>query len=397
MWRHKPGGNSLLAGFLGGGNVGDEALVDAFCYSLADGASGHHSITIISGSPEVTRTMIKTESVTLLKGLYPGPTMTIKELAATIYHFAKTDRLVFIGGGIIQDVHGLNLLTHSVFYGQLARLFNRPAVAIGVGAGPIRTKEGRLLAKVWADSLSLAYARDSDSFDLLRRLSEDKEIIRHGTDSSFLLPASHRGPKTNTIGLCLRKWKSLQDGAVLELIDTLSQKNYNLTYLCFEPDDVDYLRNLGIDEKEIVRPTSVEAAIRHIENLDGIVSMRLHGNLFAMQAGTPFCALAYDPKVSNVLSELGFGARVFKMDFDPSEVVETLLSVDVNADQGVDWARQTARKMAQESLTIAEPRKCSLAGKVEALSKVLAIALQKIIFRKVLYYKSRLIVRLYNP
>jgi polysaccharide pyruvyl transferase WcaK-like protein len=91
------------------------------------------------------------------------------------------------------------------------------------------------------------------------------------------------------------------------------------------------------------RPKTIQAAVRQYADLEVLITSRMHAAIFAMAVGTPAIAVAYEPKVRGVMSDIGVRDRVVPADStlsaaallalvqtlrDPAERLKTLAVFD---------------------------------------------------------------------
>ena len=72
------------------------------------------------------------------------------------------------------------------------------------------------------------------------------------------------------------------------------------------------------------RPDTLAAAVRQYADLDVLITSRMHAAIFAMAVGTPAIAVAYEPKVGGVMTDLGLADRVIPADatLSASDVID---------------------------------------------------------------------------
>lgn len=322
----------LLVGYVGGINVGDEAIAGVVAKTLIDKYNA--KIAIVSGQPKLTASYLNLECE-VIKGFYPGPQIRIKEYFQLITAVRNTDIIMFAGGGILQDVHSASLLTHCSLFALLGRIYNKKVVALGTGVGPINSKKGQSLGSLFLQNIDFMFVRDQFSFDVVEeKFNKHLNKIRLGSDSIFLLPPNIDSlgfRPTKKIGLCYRNWSDLDFYNLENIVSEIISNEKTPIFIAYEKDDIILYNKLAekFYDKIILRDCStLKEDLEQIRALDGLISMRLHASLFAIKHQVPFVAISYDPKIENVISKAGFSNQVFNLNENPSRLIEGLSKTD---------------------------------------------------------------------
>src|SRR5688500_901706 len=161
----------LIAGYYGARNLGDEAILGALLQGLAGAPA---TVTVLSHDPAATAST-------------HGVAACGWDTAALVAAVADAEVVVLGGGGLLQDYWGSR--TEDLFgrrqgglaaYASvplLARALGKPAMLYAVGVGPLRTAEGRELARTAAAAVDVATVRDEESRDLLAAIGVDGETV----------------------------------------------------------------------------------------------------------------------------------------------------------------------------------------------------------------------------
>ncbi len=324
---------ALLVGYIGGINVGDEAIAGALAISLKQHFNA--DVTIISGQPKETSAYLAL-NINVLKGIYPGKTISFHEYKNMVKAVKQSDVIVFVGGGILQDVHSTSLLFHCCTMALLGQFFGKKNIAIGVGAGPISSEKGKSIASTLLKNMDRMLVRDQQSYDYIKReYLESIGKISKGSDSIFLLKEklkSNKKNKSGRIGLCFRSWPQLNISNLLNLTKQLIKAGKIPVFLAYEKSDLklyEVLSEKFQDNISLLEPTSLDSDLQKIRDLDGLISMRLHANLFAIMCNTPFVALSYDEKVTNVISQAGYPNQVLSISTSPKLILNRLDDFDI--------------------------------------------------------------------
>ncbi len=316
----------LICGYYGHGNVGDEAILDVLLEDISRAFDDPH-VTVVSGRPNQIRKERGLDAIDL------------RDTESIIGAAAQSDLMVLGGGGLFQDLSGAprdTLLLPSHWglgyyagFGILAGLVGTPLAIYGAGAGPLDTEDGRILTAAAFESATLATVRDRASLDLLTAIGVPEGHVTLAADPAFRLePANRAEPRRGTIGVSVRPWgrgewmESLAHG-----LDALSEQlDADIEFLPFQSSALDHENDAAIaagvagqmTHKERTRvlqaaPTAAEMAGR-FSAYDLVIGMRLHSVVFAMAARVPVIAMAYRPKVRNLMTDAGLGEYVMELD-----------------------------------------------------------------------------------
>ena len=321
---------ALLVGYIGGINVGDEAISGAVAITLQQYFDA--DVSIISGQPLSTANYLAL-NIPFIKGIYPGTSITSSQYMNMFKSVKNTDVIVFVGGGILQDVHSTKLLSHCCTMAVLGRLLGKKNIAIGIGAGPISTGEGKFIAATLLKNIDSMVVRDQYSYDYINQhFHESIAKISTGSDSIFLLNKKYQSDttirtKSAKIGLCFRCWPQLNIENVINLTEKILAQGNTPVFLAYEHSDLTLFQVLADKFKTqiLLSPANgFDSDLAQIRELDGLISMRLHANLFAIMSQTPFVALSYDEKVNHVISKAGYPEQVLPIFADAEQVLTQL-------------------------------------------------------------------------
>ena len=275
----------LLSGYYGFGNLGDEAILAALVGHLHDRG---HRVEVLSADPVGTRARHAVPACHRLRGL--------------AWALGRSDALVSGGGGLLQDATSRRSLLYYLGVLRAARAVGLRTVVYGQSVGPLSAWGRRAVARA-LDGLPVA-VRDGGSIDLLGELGVP--AARVADAALALAPPEVRGGS----GLLLIPRADV-DGArqaLIRLASGASDAGESVTVAALQggPDEAD------ADAIARVVPTVRRArfdgpadALAACAAADAVVSVRLHGLVFAARAGTPHLGAAYDPKVPGFLTESG--------------------------------------------------------------------------------------------
>ena len=192
----------------------------------------------------------------------------------------------------------------------------------GCGIGPIVYERDRqLAARIINDCVDKITLREPDSREPLSDFGvTDPEVIL-ASDPALTLPAAERSridrilrehdmdPEGKYIGFVLRKWPGIEEKAIVFAAGAVyAYLKHGLTpvflSINFRTDgEASRLvtEHLSIPYYMIDEQMSTGEVIGVLSRMTTVVSMRLHGLIFAAGQGVPLIGVAYDPKVTAFL------------------------------------------------------------------------------------------------
>ena len=318
----------LIAGYIGFGNAGDEAIAKVVTGHLRERVPGAE-ITIVSGNPRHTAEAYGVHAIGWRDPL---------AIAEAVRH---TDLTILGGGGLFQDYWGFDpaaILTREhwglSFYVTpvlLSAVYAKPLMLYAVGAGPLLSEHGRKYTKVAGDIAQRITVRDLVSKDLFESLGVSPNKITVTADPAFdLAPAPEaeiadlpevREWKSGApaIAVCLRTWNFGADSTfcdrevALALDDVLASEGGRILFVPFQSGDDLYVANRVFQQLRhrqnaavLAEPCSPATLAGIVAKADLVLGMRLHSVIFSLAAQVPFVALEYDPKVGGLAALTGF-------------------------------------------------------------------------------------------
>jgi polysaccharide pyruvyl transferase CsaB len=349
----------VVLGWYGSNNTGDEALGQVIVSRLQQ--SGFDDLVVLSTSP--TKSAARFGSKSVSRKLY-NP--------ATLKALIGAKALILGGGGLIQDGTSLYNLPVYAAYVAVAKLLGLKVIGWGLGAEPLWTLFGRLMARFICQSSDYFSVRDLASKQLLVRAGVPARYVRVSADPAILLKpelVAEKGidPGKPVVIFCVRHLPGIQPGITLHYLLPVSIRHRLGIEWQQEPGRVEGVvegvaRSIKVaveefgaqavllplwpnrDEEmlEVIAKAAVEmgvpdeamlrAKLEHtpgkfagyVGKADMLVSMRLHALIFAAPQGVPSIALSYARKVRGFMSELGFERWVVEIERkmpDPDEMV----------------------------------------------------------------------------
>jgi len=300
--------NLLLAGYIGCGNLGDDAMALGFM----EAAHGEFDFIILSGNPELTYNQYKVHSV---------PRM---DSGAVDKAIESCDALVFPGGSIFQDVTSVRSVAYYSRLVKKAKSKGKKVLLLGQGVGPLNRFFGKRMAAAAFRAADAVTVRDPASMSAIKALGVHRPV-KLTADCAFLMPppnpynegGSFGVGNMKTVGLAPRPYG--KKGEVADLFGELARLLYKANYvpMLIEMDkneDGGLIQEISNsqggkipDMRKMTGPIQVQERIARME---GVIAMRLHAGILAATVGVPPLMVSYDPKVDGFAKQLGLGGAL---------------------------------------------------------------------------------------
>ena len=279
--------SSLLLGYYGFGNLGDELLLQACIKILNERGVENENIIVLSNNPEETKKNFNVASVNRWK---------IFEIVKTM---RKCENLILGGGGLFQDSTSLKSCVYYWGVVRLAKFLGLNIFALGQSIGPLNSRLSKFLTRNALIACEKVQVRDENSFniaknfnvknlelasDLVLKLKSELEI-KH--EKKFLLV--NLRPDKN-----LEKFVNITASRV---------KNFNAekkigVALSIEDEKILIANQkiLGLDEIKLLK--NFDDAEKIFSSASMAIGMRLHFGILAKIFDAPIELMPYDIKVS---------------------------------------------------------------------------------------------------
>ena len=303
----------VICGAYGRGNAGDDAILLAILTELR-AIDPDLSFQVFSRNPPDTRMHYRVNAF-----------YTFNAFKACHY-FRRAKLFINGGGSLMQDVTSFRSLWFYLWTLAAAKRSGCPVIMYGCGIGPIRNPRNRTRAtKVMNRYVDAITLRDPDSQKELGVLGVTEPRISLSADTTVILPSAPADvvdgilescgipAHGNYIGFVLRPWPNFEEKVkdIAAAADYVYEK-YGLTPVFFpiEPRlDVDAARrvtsHMTAPRYVITDGYTAAQTIGILSRMQVVVSMRLHGLIFAAGQGVPLVGIVYDQKVSSFLSYIG--------------------------------------------------------------------------------------------
>ena len=316
----------VVSGYFGFDNLGDEAIL----YSIVNAFSEFNDVEIValSKNPKKTSEKFKIKAVDRMS------------LGAVLNEIKKCDVFVSGGGSLLQDVTSRRSPYYYLGLIYIAKkLFKKKVIIYSQGIGPINDSKNRKnIAKIF-NALDIINVRDKDSKNLLREIGVKKEIIETADTVFTLIDIDEefgRAKLANldngiTAGISVRKWKDCDDKTIEEVakfIKKNEERDINFILLPFHhPDDLEISQAIfeKADSKKLTLlkdKFDEKEMLSLIKNTDIMISMRLHGVIFATVCNSYPIAISYDPKIDSISNEIGID-EIININSISSEILQS--------------------------------------------------------------------------
>ncbi len=284
---------AVICGAYGMENAGDDAVLSAIVAALR-GIDSELPITVMARRPRETARRFGVAAV--------HPLRPLRWIAAM-----RHAKLFISGGGsLLQDVTSRRSLWYYLTAIRLARRCGCAVQLYGCGVGPLvhgrSRKRTAAVLNACADAVTV---RDGDSLALLRGIGVRKPRLLSAADPALFLPPV-RGERERRFGVALRQWPQ-PEGAAPALAQAVRYvyETYRLepVFLCLGRGDRAAAERVCALLGEVPYTLSMDA--RRVGRMSLVLSMRLHGLVFALRDGAPAAGLSYDPKVAAFCRDAG--------------------------------------------------------------------------------------------
>lgn len=288
---------AVLCGYYGMGNAGDEALLVSLLQMLPESVEP----IVLSGDPQTT------------KKSYGVASYHRKSTFAILNILQNSDVFIWGGGSLMQDATSI---ASPIYYAGLMALAQQKGlktIAWAQGIGPLNKSWTRWLTKQVLFGCDAISVRDNASANLLNSW-QIEPIIAPDPVWGLNSDAAPELPDTDKpiVAVVLRSHPLLTPARLKIIIQAIQdfqiQSNSYILLVPFQP-----VQDLAIAEKignQLEADYSV-ISIPHPQQLKGLfkhltmaIGMRLHSLIMAAAEGCNCFALSYDPKVSQLMSEL---------------------------------------------------------------------------------------------
>jgi L-malate glycosyltransferase len=306
----------VICGAYGHGNSGDEAILEAIVGEMR-ALDKYMPITVLSRKPRETQKLRGVNAVYRFN--YPK------------FKKAMAGAKLYINGGgsLIQNVTSRRSLEYYLYTIKMAKRMGCSVIMYGCGIGPVNNDVDIARARrIINDNVDVITLREPNSLEELLRFGIDRPEIILASDPAMNLPAAEdwevdafmrandMEPGEKYICFALRRWPGFES----HVPDFAAAARYAYRRLNLIPvfltinhqDDVKAAERVielldGTPYFLIGSDMGAEMTIGFTARMEAVVSMRLHGLIFAAGQGVPLVGISYDPKVAAFIDYIGQG------------------------------------------------------------------------------------------
>lgn len=317
---------AVLCGYYGKGNGGDEALLASLLQMLPETVTP----LVLSGNPVETRKRY---------GVQTGDRSSALRVLKAMQN---SDIFIWGGGSLIQDVTSAASPLYYAGLMGLARQLGLKTIAWAQGIGPLKRGFTRKLAQQSFAGCTAVSVRDHGSAELLSDWQIPYLLAPDPVWALDSLPVKGlwdiRAPR---VAVTLRSHSTLTPERLANLTQALINFQ-KATETCILLVPFQASQDLSIAESiasqlsgpnyifQIQDPRELKGLFRGVEMAIG---MRYHSLIMAASQECRCFALSYDPKVSQLMTELNLpGWDLAQLPDDPNVISQTWLEHYVNGD-----------------------------------------------------------------
>ena len=301
-------GNLLLAGYIGCGNHGDNAMMYGFTRAAENQG---YSVVVLSGDPDATHRDFSTRA------------FDRKSSSQVDRAIAECDALVFPGGSVFQDVTSVRSVFYYANLIKKAKAAKKKILLLGQGVGPLTTFLGKRTAAGAFQMADVIAVRDPGSVQALTSLGVKGKIHITADPAYLLLP----GPKSDeeggfavggmkVAGIAPRPLGRGRDVATLmgEFCRLLYQSGTMPVLIAMDtaedlPLNNEISKRQGGRIPDIHRSTTPMQIQSRMSRMDCVVAMRLHAGILATTVDVPRDDDQLRPEGGGVRAAAGYRVR----------------------------------------------------------------------------------------
>ena len=321
----------VMAGYLGCGNLGDDAVMLGVMDRLGD-----HDYTIMSGSPSESNQNFGIRAIDR------------RDARMTDSVIKESDAVVFPGGSIFQDVTSAKSTVYYNGIVKIAKKHGKKVLFLGQGVGPLKSWIARKQAFAAFSAADLITVRDPGSLTVLREIGIQKKV-HLAADSAFLMtePIRDGDEGKYQVGgmpsVALAPRPAIRKGVdVVTLFGETCRLLYQAGYApnLIEMDSHEdgplisaISKQQGGRIPEIKRLGTPRMSQLRFARMEAVIAMRLHAGILAATVGVPPIMISYDPKVTAFARQLDIGAALPLESLTPQRLFDSFRTHHKNMDK----------------------------------------------------------------
>lgn len=339
-------GNLVLAGYIGCGNLGDDAVMLGLVEGLRNDG---FTFTIMSGSPEETYRNYSLRSIDR------------RNKRQFEEELARSDALVFPGGSIFQDVTSIASVKYYADLISKAKSMGKKVILVGQGIGPLNNFLSKGMATSALNKADAITVRDPGSFQTLRTLGV-KTPIKVAADTSFLMPVTQpvEGQEEfsvgamRTVGVSVRPFGKDKEVALIFGEFCRLAFTSGVMPVLIEMDrnedgplimEIAKLQGGKIpDIRKLSTPMQIQ---QRMSRMDTVVAMRLHAGILASAVGVPPLMVSYDPKVMAFSRLLDLGSALSLEGLTGQRLFESYIAFQKDRDRNIKLVQKKREELVE--------------------------------------------------
>ena len=342
----------VICGAYGMGNAGDDAILEAIVGAMRD---IDHMIPIytLSRKPKETRLKYGINCVHMFD----------------LYSFSKiikrTKLYISGGGSLIQNVTSRRSLWYYLYTITAAKRSGNKVMMYGSGIGPIADKRDESLVKrVLNRDIDVITLRESYSLNELKRYGITKPKLVLSADPAFSIGCAPYqeidakfeeyglDPKGRYVCFIVRHWQGIDKKAKVfaAAADYVSEELGLMPLFVLINKNEDekaagaVLRHMRSQGAKLGGLSDTALVIGVLSRMVAVVSMRLHGLIFAASCGVPLVGISYDPKVEAFMTAIGADLCVKLEDLETKKL-NSMISKSVSSHEDDSKRKETIEKL----------------------------------------------------
>jgi polysaccharide pyruvyl transferase WcaK-like protein len=314
---------ALLAGAFGQGNLGDEALLQAFVRALPE-----WRLAVTTSDPAATE----------LAGCEP---VSARRPGAVARRALAAEAIVLGGGTVFKTLHPSSgrrphaLLGNASALVAVASMVHRPVAMVGVGAGHLADRRGQALTRFAVRHADLLILRDEESAAEMVRAGAPGPF-RVGADPAWTLldPPDEASAAPEHSVRVVPSAMATGTGGWMGMVDRVTDTLRHLLsagiavqiqawHRATDPtvgDDraiIDaVVSRLGPSVEVVPTPESLGAAVESMVGAGAVLTSRFHALIAAAAAGVPSVTITHEAKLAALARRLD--QRTAPVDFEPA-------------------------------------------------------------------------------
>ncbi|MDO4753941.1 MAG: polysaccharide pyruvyl transferase CsaB [Bacillota bacterium] len=313
----------LLSGYYGYNNAGDEAILKSIIDNIRkiDPAS---KITVLTDNVKFTKEKYRINAVKRF-----NPFHLLRALL-------ECDILISGGGTLFQDRTSTRSLIYYTAIINLAKFFGKKVMIYANGMGPLSKPSNIARVKKTIENSDIVTLRDEESMEFVRGLRVRNQNIFLTTDPVFslspgdektareILAENALSSNRDFVVVSVRSWEREEEFTALfaKTCDYIAERyQKDIVFIPMQyPHDLittDKIRAQMREASRVIEQLDTTQMLSVIGQSAYVLSMRLHGLIFAGTAGIPCLGFSYDPKIERLLKqiEMPCASRIEEMSF----------------------------------------------------------------------------------